>query len=197
MISPHQTTGQCGPCSENLRDPMDGIILRFRSQSPWRDVREVFGPWLTDRFAQWRPAGVLAAVMETVIVESARRGQADLSLVSSACLPAAWSPARPTEASPDTATSRPRGHLEDPGLFAHWQLVAVRRPQQPVRRGIHHRLRHRNRPVRDFPVPRLSLRTMQRWCRRPTRSTPGQDCCLQGNNTRAGSKAEVRQSWSS
>jgi transposase len=35
-----------------------------------------------DRFAQWRDAGVFAAVMEAVIAEAARRGQVDLSLVS-------------------------------------------------------------------------------------------------------------------
>lgn len=42
------------------------------------------GSWSTvyDRFTQWRDAGVFAAVMEGLIAEAARRGQADLSLVS-------------------------------------------------------------------------------------------------------------------
>ena len=45
---------------------------------------EAFGSWSTvyDRFAQWRDAGVFAAVMEAMIAEAARRGQVDLSLVS-------------------------------------------------------------------------------------------------------------------
>ncbi|MBV9026672.1 MAG: transposase, partial [Streptomycetaceae bacterium] len=56
----------------------------FRTGSPWRDVPEAFGSWsrVYDRFAQWRDAGVFAAVMEAVIAEAARRGQVDLSLVS-------------------------------------------------------------------------------------------------------------------
>jgi hypothetical protein len=34
-----------------------------------------------DRFAQWRDIGVFAALMEGMIAEAARRGQADMSLV--------------------------------------------------------------------------------------------------------------------
>jgi hypothetical protein len=47
-------------------------------------VPEEFGNWSTvyDRFRQWRDAGVFQALMESVIVEAARRGQVDLSLVS-------------------------------------------------------------------------------------------------------------------
>jgi len=42
------------------------------------------GPWQTvyDAFARWRGAGVFAASMDAMIAEAARRGQADLSLVS-------------------------------------------------------------------------------------------------------------------
>ena len=45
---------------------------------------EEFGAWQTvyDRFTQWRDAGVFAALMEGMIAEAARRGQADMSLVS-------------------------------------------------------------------------------------------------------------------
>src|ERR1039458_2390659 len=45
---------------------------------------EEFGAWQTvyDRFAQWRDVGVFAALMEGMIAEAARRGQADMSLVS-------------------------------------------------------------------------------------------------------------------
>ncbi|MDQ1041892.1 hypothetical protein QFZ76_000127 [Streptomyces sp. V4I2] len=45
---------------------------------------EEFGAWQTvyGRFAQWRDVGVFAALMEQMIAEAARRGQADMSLVS-------------------------------------------------------------------------------------------------------------------
>jgi transposase len=84
LVCPHLPIGQYGPYPEHLRDQLEGIIWRFRTGSPWRDVPEVFGSWSTvyDRFAQWRDAGVFAAVMEAMIAEAARRGQADLSLVS-------------------------------------------------------------------------------------------------------------------
>lgn len=84
LIRPHLPIGQYGPYPARLRDQMEGIIWRFRTGGPWRDVPEAFGPWSTvwDRFTQWRDAGVFAAVMEGVIAEAARRGQTDLSLVS-------------------------------------------------------------------------------------------------------------------
>ena len=84
LISPHLPIGQYGPYPVHLRDQLEGIIWRFRTGSPWRDVPEAFGSWSTvyERFAQWRDAGVFAAVMEAVIAEAARRGQVDLSLVS-------------------------------------------------------------------------------------------------------------------
>jgi transposase len=84
LIGPHLPIGQYGPYPERLRGQLEGIIWRFRTGSPWRDVPEAFGPWSTvyDRFAQWREAGVFAAVMEAMIAEAARRGQVDLSLVS-------------------------------------------------------------------------------------------------------------------
>jgi hypothetical protein len=45
---------------------------------------EEFGAWqmVYDRFAQPRDIGVFAALMEEMIAEGARRGQADMSLVS-------------------------------------------------------------------------------------------------------------------
>ncbi len=84
LICPHLPIGQYGPYPERLRDQLEGLIWRFRTGSPWRDVPEAFGSWSTvyDRFAQWREAWVSAGLMEAVIAEAARRRQVDLSLVS-------------------------------------------------------------------------------------------------------------------
>ncbi|MDX3804759.1 transposase [Streptomyces sp. AK04-3B] len=84
LVSPHLPIGEYGPYPEHLRDQLEGIVWRFRTGSPWRDVPEAFGSWswVYGRFAQWRDAGVFAAMLEAVIAEAARRGQADLSLVS-------------------------------------------------------------------------------------------------------------------
>jgi hypothetical protein len=48
------------------------------------EIPEEFGAWQTvyDRFAQWRDIGVFAALMEGMIAEAARLGQAEMSLVS-------------------------------------------------------------------------------------------------------------------
>lgn len=45
---------------------------------------EEFGAWQTvyGRFTQWRNVDMFAALMEGMIAEAARRGQADMSLVS-------------------------------------------------------------------------------------------------------------------
>jgi hypothetical protein len=47
-------------------------------------VPEEFGAWQTvyGRFTQWRDVGMFAVLMEGMIAEAARRGQADMSLVS-------------------------------------------------------------------------------------------------------------------
>ncbi|WP_329434503.1 MULTISPECIES: transposase [unclassified Streptomyces] len=66
LVRPHLPIGQYGPYPEHLRDQLEWLIWRFRTGSPWRDVPEAYGSWsrVYDRFAQWRAAGVFAAVME-------------------------------------------------------------------------------------------------------------------------------------
>jgi transposase len=84
LVEPFLPIGRSGPYPERLRDQFEGVIWRFRTGSQWREVPPEFGAWSTvyDRFAQWRDAGVFAALLEGMIAEAARRGQVDLSLVS-------------------------------------------------------------------------------------------------------------------
>lgn len=85
LIEPFLPVGQYGPYPKRLREQFEGVVWRFRTGSQWREMpREEFGAWQTvyERFTQWRDAGVFAALMEGMIAEAARRGQADLSLVS-------------------------------------------------------------------------------------------------------------------
>jgi transposase len=84
LILPYLPIGQYGPYPQHLREQLEGIIWRFRVGSLWRDVPPVFGAWQTiyNRFTQWRDASVFAAMLDGVIAEATRRGQADLSLVS-------------------------------------------------------------------------------------------------------------------
>ncbi len=84
FIEPYIPIGEYGPYPARLRDQFEGMIWRFRSSAQWREVPAEFGPWPTvyGRFRVWRDAGVFAALLEGVIAKAARRGDADLSLVS-------------------------------------------------------------------------------------------------------------------
>ncbi len=66
------------------RRVINGILWRFRTGSPWRDVPERYGPRTTlhNRFVRWRAAGVwdrlLAAVSETY--------DGDIVMIDSSCV---------------------------------------------------------------------------------------------------------------
>lgn len=76
--------GRYGPYPERLRQQFEGVIWRFRTGAQWREVPREFGAWSTvsNRFRQWRDAGVFEALFEGLIAEAAKRDRVDLSLVS-------------------------------------------------------------------------------------------------------------------
>lgn len=84
LIEPFVPLGAFGPVSGRLRDQFNGVMWRFRTGSPWRDLPERYGPWQTvyKRFRAWALAGVFQELMDGLIAEAAARGQVDLSLVS-------------------------------------------------------------------------------------------------------------------
>jgi transposase len=84
LVEPFLPVGRYGPYPKHLREQFEGVIWKFRSGGQWREMPQEFGAWQTvyDRFAQWRDGGVFAVLMEAMIAEAARRGQADMSLVS-------------------------------------------------------------------------------------------------------------------
>ncbi|MBD0688840.1 transposase [Streptomyces sp. CBMA123] len=87
LIEPYLPIGEYGPYPERLRQQFEGVIWRFRTGGQWREMPKEFGAWSTvsNRFRQWRDAGVFEALMEGVIAEAAKRGEVDLSLVSVDC----------------------------------------------------------------------------------------------------------------
>ena len=84
LIGPLLPIGRSGPYPQRLREQVEAVIWRFRTGGQWRRLPAGFGPWQStyDAFARWRDAGVFTAPHQAVIAEAARRGQADLSLVS-------------------------------------------------------------------------------------------------------------------
>ena len=84
LIEPFLPIGEFGPYPKRLREQFEGVVWRFRTGSPWRDMPADHGAWTTvyHRFLQWRDLGVFESLMGGVIAEAAARGQADLSLVS-------------------------------------------------------------------------------------------------------------------
>jgi len=84
LIEPFVPVAATGPLPRRLRDQFNGVMWRFRTGSPWRDVPERYGPWSTvaRKFREWALAGVFQNLMDGLIAEAAARGQVDLSLVS-------------------------------------------------------------------------------------------------------------------
>lgn len=84
FIEPHLPIGEYGAYPKALRQQFEGVIWRFRTGGQWREMPSEFGAWSTvsNRFRQWRDAGVFEALLEDLIAEAAKRGEVDLSLVS-------------------------------------------------------------------------------------------------------------------
>jgi len=54
----------------NDRRVLNGIFWVLRSEAPWRDLLEVFGPCTTcyNRFVRWRRAGVWGRIIDALAV---------------------------------------------------------------------------------------------------------------------------------
>lgn len=137
LIEPFLPIGRYGPFPQHLREQFEGVIWRFRTGSQWREMPEEFGAWQTvyDRFTQWRDVGVFAALMEGMIAEVARRGQADMSLVSvDSTVARAHHDAAGMVVEPEVlaaleeAAVQEKGPLE-PGKSPRW--ASARRPGSP------------------------------------------------------------------
>ncbi len=68
----------------NDRRVLNGILWRFRTGSPWRDIPERYGPSTTcyNRFVRWREAGVWDRILEAV--SAAYDG--DLIMIDASCV---------------------------------------------------------------------------------------------------------------
>jgi transposase len=66
------------------RRVLNGILWRFRTGSPWRDIPERLGPSTTGykRFVRWRKAGVWDRLLEAV--SAAYDG--DIIIIDSSCV---------------------------------------------------------------------------------------------------------------
>jgi transposase len=69
--------GEYGPYPERLRQQFEGVIWRLKTGGQWREMPQKFGAWSTvsNRFRQWRDAGVFEALLEGLIAEAAKRGE--------------------------------------------------------------------------------------------------------------------------
>lgn len=84
FIGPYLQIGEYGPYPERLWQQFAGVIWRFKTGGHWREMPQDFGAWSTvsNRFRQWRDAGVSEALLEGLIMEATKRGEVDLLLVS-------------------------------------------------------------------------------------------------------------------
>lgn len=77
------TTGKRGGRFADHRRVLEGIVWRFRTGSPWRDVPADFGPWQTlwKRFDRWAADGTLDAVL--VVLQGNAQASDELEWVAS------------------------------------------------------------------------------------------------------------------
>jgi transposase len=63
----------------DMRRTVEGIVWRFRTGAPWRDVPERFGNWnsVYGRFADWSRDGTWASVLAAVQAAGQRAGDVD------------------------------------------------------------------------------------------------------------------------
>lgn len=61
---------------------LNGILWVLRSGSPWRDLPDDYGPWMTvySRFRRWRDAGVWDRILQELQREAAHDGTLDDTL---------------------------------------------------------------------------------------------------------------------
>lgn len=66
------------------RRVLNGILWRFRTGSPWRDIPERYGPHTTcyNRFVRWRKAGIWDQVLEAI----AEAYDGDIVMIDSSCV---------------------------------------------------------------------------------------------------------------
>ena len=66
------------------RRTLNGILWRFRTGSPWRDVPERYGPYTTcyNRFVRWQRSGVWDRLLKAV--SAAHDG--DIVMIDSSCV---------------------------------------------------------------------------------------------------------------
>ncbi len=74
-----------GKASRPFRDHrqvLEGIVFRYRTGCPWRDVPDRFGPWQTlwKRHARFSKDGTWDRVLERLIADADRAGQVDWQL---------------------------------------------------------------------------------------------------------------------
>lgn len=79
---------------------VEGIVWRYRTGAPWRDVPERFGPWNTvfKRFDRWAKVGTWARVLAAVQGRADQLGSLDWVCRSIRPLPGCISTVRPCRA---------------------------------------------------------------------------------------------------
>jgi len=66
----------------NHRQVLEGIVFRYRTGCPWRDVPDRFGPWKTlwKRHARFSKDGTWDRILEALLVQANAAGHLDWQL---------------------------------------------------------------------------------------------------------------------
>lgn len=84
VIQPLLPTKVRGVKRVDDRRVINGILWRFRTGAPWRDVPERYGPRTTlyNRFVRWREAGVWDRILDAV----SKAYDGDIVMIDSSCV---------------------------------------------------------------------------------------------------------------
>lgn len=84
IIEPLLPTKVRGVPRVDDRRVINGILWRFRTGSPWRDIPERYGPRTTlyNRFARWRAKGIWGGILAAV----SEAYDGDIVMIDSSCV---------------------------------------------------------------------------------------------------------------
>lgn len=84
MIQPLLPNKPRGVPRVDDRRVLNGVLWRFRTGAPWRDIPERYGPRTTlyNRFGRWRAAGVWDRILEAI----SRAYDGEIVMIDSSCI---------------------------------------------------------------------------------------------------------------
>lgn len=150
-------TGKVGRPFADHRLVIEGIIYRYRTGMPWRDLpHEVFGPWQTvwKRHRRWAADGTWDSVLARLTSQADSIGEIDWTVsVDSTINRAHQHATNTTRPESDTGAATRRGESESTVIDREPAAHAVGRSRGGLTTKIHHAVDGNGRPLAIVVTP--------------------------------------------